>query len=279
MALALVASILIIIFQASVTRLIPLYAIGVFLSFTLSQGGMSRRWWKIGHLKPDEEIVERGSTLRYDSGWLYKMLVNGFGSICTFVVMIVFSVTKFSDGAWVVLILTPSLMAVFWLINRHYHRLARKLSLDHYSGPAPRVTRHRVIMPISGVHQGTLKALNYARMLSDDVTAVHVSIDPEETEKVQKKWSTWGDGTRLYILDSPYRLFIEPLLQYIDEILAHRQANEVITIVVPQFMASSSAQRALHMNTAEVLRKELLATPGIVVTDVPYQVSDIKERL
>jgi hypothetical protein len=240
---------------------------------------MSRRWWKIGHLKPGEEIVERGSTLRYDSGWLHKMLVNGFGSICTFVVMIVFSVTKFSDGAWVVLILTPSLMTVFWLINRHYHRLAGKLSLDHYAGPAPRVTRHRVIMPISGVHQGTLKALNYARMLSDDVTAIHVSIDPEETEKVQKKWSTWGDGTRLYIVDSPYRLFIEPLLQYIDEILAHRQANEVITIVVPQFMASSAAQRALHMNTAEVLRKELLATPGIVVTDVPYQVSETKERL
>ncbi|HEY5901211.1 MAG TPA: permease, partial [Anaerolineales bacterium] len=95
---------------------------------------------------------------------------------------------------------------------------------------------------------------------------------------VQKKWSTWGDGTRLYIVDSPYRLFLEPLLQYIDEILAQRQPNEVITIVVPQFMGSSAAQRALHMNTADLLRKELLATPGIVITDVPYQVSDSKEK-
>ncbi len=277
-ALAAIASLLIIIFQASVTRLIPLYAIGVFLSFTLSQGGMSLRWWKIGHLKQGEEIVERGSTLRYEKGWQYKMLVNGFGSVCTFVVMIVFSVTKFSDGAWVVLILTPSLMAIFWMIHRHYAKVARRLSLDHYAPPAPHVTRHRVIMPVSGVHQGTLEALRYARMLSHDVTAIFVAIDPAETEKLQKKWNAWGDGVRLLILDSPYRLFLEPLLRYIDEILAQRQPDEVITIVVPQFVAGSSLEMALHMNTAELLRKELLNTPGIVITDVPYQVSERKEN-
>ncbi|HEY5901738.1 MAG TPA: APC family permease, partial [Anaerolineales bacterium] len=229
MALAVVASVLIIIFQASVTRLIPLYAIGVFLSFTLSQAGMAHRWWKIGHLKEGEEIVERGSTLRFEPGWQHKMLINGFGSVSTFIVMIVFSVTKFADGAYVVLILTPSLMMIFWLIHRHYQNVARHLSLDHYLEAAPHATRHRVIMPISGVHQGTLEALRYARVLSHDVTAVHVSIDPDETARVQKKWSTWGDGTRLYIVDSPYRLFLEPLLQYIDEILAQRQPNEVIT--------------------------------------------------
>ncbi len=277
--LAIVASLLVILFKASVTRLIPLYAIGVFLSFTLAQVGMSRRWWRTRALKPGEEVHEAGTVLQYEPRWQVKMGMNAFGALCTFVVMLVFSLTKFRDGAYIVLIVMPLLMGLFKLINNHYRKIAGKLSLDHYAGPAPRNTRHRVIMPISGVHQGTLKALHYAHMLSDDVTAVHVSIDPEETEKVQKKWSTWGDGTRLYIVDSPYRLFIEPLLQYIDEILAHRQANEVITIVVPQFMASSAAQRALHMNTAEVLRKELLSTPGIVVTDVPYQVSDFKERL
>ncbi len=277
-ALALIASLLIVIFQASVTRLIPLYAIGVFLSFTLSQGGMSLRWWKIGRLKGDEEIAERGSTLRYEKGWQTKMLVNGFGAVCTFIVMIVFSVTKFSDGAWVVLILTPSLMAVFWIIHRHYGKVAKSLSLDHYTEPAPHVTRHRVIMPVSGVHQGTLEGLRYARMLSHDVTAVHVSIDLQETEKLQKKWTTWGDGVRLLILDSPYRLFIEPLLHYIDEILAQRQSNEVITIIVPQFVAGSPLENALHMNTADMLRKELLNTPGIVITDVPYQVSERKEN-
>ncbi|MFZ5858100.1 MAG: APC family permease [Chloroflexota bacterium] len=276
-ALAVIASLLIVIFQASVTRLIPLYAIGVFLSFTLSQGGMSLRWWKIGRLKDGQEVVERGSTLRYEKGWQYKMLVNGFGAACTFIVMIVFSVTKFSDGAWVVLILTPSLMAVFWLIHRHYAKVAHSLSLDHYTEPAPHVTRHRVLMPVSGVHQGTLEGLRYARMLSHDVTAVHVSIDPVETEKLQKKWATWGDGVRLLTLDSPYRLFIEPLLQYIDEIIALRQPNEVITIIVPQFVAGSPLESTLHMNTADMLRKELLNTPGIVITDVPYQVSERKE--
>jgi hypothetical protein len=277
-ALAIIASILIVIFQASVTRLIPLYAIGVFLSFTLSQGGMALRWRKIGKLKDGEQIVERGSTLQYEKGWQTKMLVNGFGAVCTFVVMIVFSVTKFSDGAWVVLILTPTLMAIFWMIHRHYVKVARRLSLDHYTEPAPHMFRHRVIMPVSGVHQGTLEGLRYARMLSRDVTAVHVSLDPTETEKLQKKWNTWGDGVRLFIVDSPYRLFVEPLLQYLDEILAQRQPNEVITIVVPQFVAGSFIENALHMNTAEILRKELLNTPGIVITDVPYQVSEKKEN-
>lgn len=277
-ALAVIASLLIVIFQASVSRLIPLYAIGVFLSFTLSQGGMALRWRKIGRLKAGEELVERGSSLRFERGWQYKMLINGLGAVSTFVVMIVFSVTKFRDGAWFVLILTPTLMLVFWRIHVHYRGLAGRLSLDHYEEPAPHVTRHRVIMPVSGVHQGTLQALRYARMLSNDVTAVHVSIDPLETEKVQKKWNTWGDGVRLYILDSPYRLFLEPLLVYIDEIIAQRQPNEVITIVVPQFVAASPVESVLHMNTAELLRRELLTTPGIVITDVPYQVAEAKEN-
>lgn len=277
-ALAILASVLVIVFQASVTRLIPLYAIGVFLSFTLAQIGMARRWWRTGHMKQGEEIVENGSALRYEPNWRVKMVMNSFGALCTGVVMMVFSITKFNDGAWVVLIITPLLIGLFRLINQHYRKLASKLSLDHYTEPAPHVFRHRVLMPVSGVHQGTLEGLRYARMLSHDVTAVHVSLDPTETEKLQKKWNTWGDGVRLFIVDSPYRLFIEPLLQYLDEILAQRQPNEVITIVVPQFVAGSFIENALHMNTAEILRKELLNTPGIVITDVPYQVSEKKEN-
>jgi len=271
-ALAIIASLLIIIFQASVTRLIPLYAIGVFLSFTLSQAGMALRWWKIGHLKGDETIVERGSTLRYEEGWKHKMFVNGFGSVCTFIVMIVFSVTKFRDGAWVVLILTPTLMAIFWMIHRHYSSLARGLSLEKYGEPPPYLGRHRVIVPLSNIHQGTLAALRYARMLSDDITAVHVSMEPDETEKVQKKWLMWGGGIRLVIVDSPYRLFLEPLLTYIEEILSNRQANETITIVVPHFVPGQKVYNALHLQTAEMLRKELLSKPGVVITEVPYQI-------
>src|SRR5512134_1094153 len=119
MSLAVVSSLLIIIFQASVTRLIPLYAIGVFLSFTLSQAGMARRWWKIGHLKAGEEIVEPGSTLKYENGWQYRMLINGFGAVCTAIVMVVFAVTKFREGAWMVLILTPALVTIFFSIHHH----------------------------------------------------------------------------------------------------------------------------------------------------------------
>ena len=270
--LAVIASILIIAFQASVTRLIPLYAIGVFLSFTLSQTGMARRWWKIGQLQPGIEIKERGSTLRYEKSWQIKMFINGFGAICTAIVMCVFAITKFRDGAYIILVLIPLLIMFFSFIHRHYTNVAKRLSLENYGEPPPYMTRHRVIVPMSGVHQGALAALRYARMLSNDVTAVHVSLDPEETEKVRNKWETWGRGTRLVIVDSPYRLFLEPLLNYIDEILSSRQANETITIVVPQFVPSKKLHNVLHMQTAEMLRRELLATPGVVITEVPYQI-------
>jgi amino acid transporter len=270
--LAIIASLLIVFFQASVTRLIPLYAIGVFLSFTFSQFGMALRWWKSGHLNPDQEIIKHGSTLRFDPLWKLKMVTNGFGALCTAVVMLVFAVTKFRDGAYVVLILIPVLVTILWVIHRHYSGVAKRLSLENYGEPPPYTGRHRVLVPVSNVHQGTLAALRYAHMLSDDVTAVHISTEPGETEKVQRKWETWGNTTRLVIVDSPYRLFLEPLLGYIEEIISSRQPNETITIVVPQFIPSKQIFNTLHMQTAEMLRKELLSKPGVVITDVPYQI-------
>jgi len=269
--LTFLACLLIVAFNASVTALIPLYAIGVFLSFTLSQAGMARRWWKSGHVRPGQEVRERGSILRHEASWQVKMVINGFGAVCTLVVMLVFAGTKFVDGAWIVLLLIPSLVAMFSYIHRHYRNLAAQLSLEEY-GPPPRVTRQRVIMPISGVHQGTLAALRYARSLSDDVTAVHVAIDPAETEKIRDKWESWGEGVRLVILDSPYRLLLEPLLQYIEEINAQRQLNETLTIVVPQFVPRHWWDNLLHAQTAAMLRLALLFRPGVVITDVPYQV-------
>lgn len=269
--LSALASLLIIIFKASVNALIPLYAIGVFMSFTLSQGGMALRWRKIGRLQPGQEIKERGSTLRYEENWTLKMIINGFGSVCTFVVMMVFAVTKFVDGAFVVLIIIPLLVAFFSLIHHHYRNLADALSLDYYGEPQ-RVGRHRVILPISGVHRGSLAALHYAQSLSDDVTAVHVSIDPEETEKVRRKWERWGNGIRLVMLESPYRLFLEPLLAYIEEVASARQPGEIITIVVPQFVPADNIANLLHMRTADYLRRALLSRPGVMVTDVPYQI-------
>ena len=270
-ALALIVCLLIVVFRASVTALIPLYAIGVFLSFTLSQAGMARRWWKASRLTPGQEVRERGSVLRYEPGGQVKIIVNGFGALCTAVVTLVFAVTKFRDGAWIVLLLIPLLVIGFSAINRHYRRLAARLSLDGYAEP-PRIARHRVILPISGVHQGTLAALRYACALSDDVTAVHVSIDPVEAERIRQKWEMWGKAVRLVILESPYRLMIEPLLQYIEKIAAQRQPNEIITIVVPQFVPKRWWHNLLHAQTATWLRLALLFRPGIVVTDVPYQV-------
>jgi amino acid transporter len=271
LALAIISSILVVAFKASVTKLIPLYAIGVFLSFTLSQTGMAKRWWKSGHLKADEEIVEPGSTIRYDKGWLHKMIINGFGALCTATVMVIFAVTKFKDGAWVVIVLTPVLVAIFFSIHHHYKNLANNLSLENHP-PRGHMRRNRVIIPISGVHNGTLAALDYAGTLSDDVTVVHISIDPKETDKLKEKWKVWGEGSRLLVLDSPYRVFMEPLLEYIDKLTALSMGNEIITIVVPQFIPKHWWTNVLHARTAETLRKALLHRSNIVITEVPYQI-------
>jgi hypothetical protein len=270
-ALALVAAILILLFDASVTALIPLYAIGVFLSFTLSQTGMAIRWNKIGKLKPGEEVKERGSTLRYESGWRVKMFINGFGAVLTAVVAVVFAVAKFTDGAYIILILIPIVVFILNRIHRHYRGLAGSLSLDDFGEPPP-ISRHRVILPVSGVHRGTLAALRYAQELSKDVTAVHVSVDPEDAERVRKKWDTWGEGVRLVILDSPYRLLMEPLLEYIETIDRERQPNDIITVVVPQFVPKRTAANLLHTQAATWLSLALRGRQGVVITDVPYQV-------
>jgi hypothetical protein len=129
-------------------------------------------------------------------------------------------------------------------------------------------------MPVSGVHQGTLSGLRYARMLSDDVTCVHIVIEPADAEKTRKKWEIWGEGVRLVMLDSPYRLFVEPLLDYIADIAEQRQPGEMITVVVPEFVSDNRWTSALHTNTAEILRTQLKNQHGIVITNVPYHVHE-----
>ena len=269
--LAVVSGLLVVLFKASVSSLIPLYAIGVFLSFTLSQTGMAVRWKKSGSLQEGVEIQERGSVLRREKGWQHKMVINGIGALVTFTVMIVFTVTKFKDGAWIIILLIPLLVAAFWGIHMHYRGLAKHLSLDNY-GSQPYLARNRVIIPIAGVHRGTLEALRYAKTLSDDVTAVHISIDASQAEKVREKWEVWGEGIRLLILESPYRLMVEPLLDYITEIHRQLNPNETITIVVPQFIPKHRWNYLLHTRTADTLRRILLNWPEVVIIEVPYQV-------
>jgi hypothetical protein len=188
--------------------------------------------------------LSSGIALRYNKGWRLKMFINGFGALCTAIVMVVFAVTKFREGAWIVLILTPVLVTLFFTIHHHYKDLASHLTLDKFSGLPARRTRHRVILPVSGIHQGALEALRYAKLLSDDVTAIHVSSIPE-TEKVRRNGKP-GERARLIILDSPFRL-LSSLYSSILEILDNRQPNETVTIVVPQFIPSKHWQSALHM--------------------------------
>ncbi|PIU90351.1 MAG: permease [Anaerolineae bacterium CG17_big_fil_post_rev_8_21_14_2_50_57_27] len=269
MALAMFASALVVAFKAETTALIPLYAIGVFLSFTLSQTGMAVRWWKSGHLKPDEEFVQQGGVVRYDPQWKLKLAINGFGAVLTAIVMSVFAVTKFLDGAWIVILLIPTLVFIFFRIHYHYKDVAASLSLEDY-GEAPRVQRNRVLLLISGVHRGVLHTLRYARSFSNDITAIYVTADPLEEEKLKKKWATWGDGVRLHIIESPYRRLIEPLIAYIDQMADHLGPHEMLTVVVPQFVPKHWIHSGLHMNTASLLRKALLKRQDIVIMEVPY---------
>ncbi len=267
--LAVVASVLVIAFQAQTSALIPLYAIGVFLSFTISQSGMAIRWWRSRNLKPGEEITQAGSVVHYEPNWKLKLGINGFGAAMSFVVMIIFAVTKFASGAWIIVIVIPVLVVLFLQIHNHYRSLAKQLSLDTFGAPT-RVRRNRVVLPIGGVHRGTLHALNFARSLSDDVTAVHVALDESEENKVRARWETWGDGVRLVLIPSPYRALIEPMIQYIREVAAQRQPGDMLTVVVPEFLPAKPWQNILHMQTAFFLRMGLLGLRNIVIMEVPY---------
>lgn len=258
-----IASLLIIIFNASVTALVPLWAVGVFLSFTLSQAGMARHWWKLG--KASQKEAKQSLP-----GWKWKLGINGLGSVVTAIVTLIFATTKFMDGAWIIVLLLPALVVMFIAIHRHYANLAKDLSLEQFGQPPP-FKRQRVIMPISSIHRGTLQALDYSLSLSQDVTVVHISIDPEQTDMLRQKWSWWGKGTRLVVIESPYRTFLEPFLEYVAELFSILQPNERLTIVVPQFVPRHWWHNLLHTQTAFWLRFALLGKRGIVITEVPYQ--------
>jgi len=253
--LGVLASLLIVAFRGDTHALLPLYAIGVFLCFTLSQAGMVVRWFR-----------------QRSAGWYWLALLNGVGATATLIVLGVIVVTRFTHGGWIVIVLVPLIVAMFMQIHRHYVRTAGQLSLEDYGAP-PRIRRHRVVVPVAGVHRGVLQALNYARTLSNDVTAVYVETDPADTQKLREKWAKWGDGLRLEILQSDYRSIVEPLLAYLDRIDAC-QKDDVITVVMPQFLASRWWHNILHNQTALLVRLALLFRRGMVVTDVPYQLKD-----
>jgi amino acid transporter len=271
--LALFAALLVVFFQANVNALIPLYAIGVFLSFTLSQAGMAVRFSKIGALEAAKVIRTRDTVLQHDPRWRPKQALSLVGALVTGVVTVIFASTKFSQGAWIVVLLIPLLVLMFYRIHVHYTHVADQLSLENPSHQRL-IRRHRVIVPIGGVHQGVLLALNYALSLSADVTAVHVAISPEEAASIRAKWEKWGNGIRLVVIESPFRDTIGPLIEYIERIEGHQESDDMLTIVMPHFVSAKWWQTFLHNQTALAIRLAFLFRKSTVVADVPYRLSD-----
>ena len=253
--LAIAASVLIIIFDATVTALIPLYAGGVFISFTIAQTGMVQRWRRL-----------RGP------GWQRGMLINGIGALTTFVVAIIVISQKFLLGAWILMILLPLIIVMFLVIHSHYVRAAKQLSLEGLAPPPP--LRNTVIVPVSTLHRGAINALKYAEAIAPgNVTAVHISMDPEQTRKIQERWQKWGGDVPLVVLESPYRSLVRPLLNYIEEVDA-RWDNDVVTVILPEFVPAKWWHNLLHNQTSLLIKGALLFRKNKVVTSVPYRLEE-----
>jgi amino acid transporter len=252
--LSCLSGVLLFAFGGDTHALIPLYMLGVFVSFTLSQAGMVIKWRR--ERKP---------------GWRLGSFVNGLGATLTLIVLFVVAITKFREGAWVIIALIPVLVAHFLAIHRHYDKVAKQLSLK---GLAVADKRHNtVIVPIGGVHRAVVQALEYARTLSDDVRAIYVDVDPHATKEIREDWSRWGKGIRLEILASPFRSVMEPLLEYI-ELTNDERPNDFITVLLPEFVPARWWHHLLHNQRALLIKGALLFRPNIVVTSVPYHLHD-----
>ena len=300
--LAIFASILVIAFGGDTSRLIPLYAVGVFLSFTLSQSGMVRHWLKVRaqspkkkkpRRRPEDDIHftqstvdreplpdaeleasdQRGSTFITDevtnsSHWKKSIVINAVGAVATFIVLCVFIATKFIHGAWIVVVVVPLLVFMFRAIHKHYVGVAKELSTEGLEELRP--IKHTVIVPISGIHRGVVGALQYAKSIAPDhVQAVYVDFDEEATVKLREKWERWGAGVKLVVLPSPYRELTRPLLRYIAR-LERAHDNDMVTVVLPEFVPAKWWQHLLHNQSSLMLKGALLFKKGVIVTSVPY---------
>ena len=248
--LAGLAAALIIVFGGDTHALIPLYAVGVFISFTLSQAGMVRHW-----------LTDGGA------GWRWRLGVNGVGALVTGAVTVVIAVTKFTHGAWIVVLLIPLLVLGFRAIHRHYDTVAHELSLVHLVEEPP--VNNTVLVLVGDLHMGVVKALRYAQSLSPSPKAVYVELDPSATARLEERWSKGGCGVPMVVLASPYRSMLRPLLDYIGRI-RERDANSVVTIVIPEFVPRRWWQHLLHNQTALLVKGALLFRRGVVVVDVPF---------
>jgi len=245
---------LIILFNGDTHALIPLYAVGVFLSFTISQAGMVKRW-----------LVKKGPH------WEKKLLVNGIGAVTTAIATLIIASTKFAHGAWIVIVLIPLLIMFFRAIRSHYKAVSEQIALSRgHRPPLPR--RNIVVLPIGGVNRAVIRAVDYARSRSGDIRAVLVDVDPEETARVEIQWAQWGCGVPLTVLPSPYRSVLSSLLDYLEQVLQKDQECWV-TVVIPEILPARWWQNILHNQRAFMLKGALLFKERVILTDVPYHLT------
>ena len=244
------AAVLLVTFGGDTHALIPLYMIGVFLSFTISQAGMVVHW---------KALRQRG--------WRWNSAVNGTGSVVTALVLIVVAITKTHEGAWIIMLLIPLLVVVFRITKGHYTAVAAQLTLTDWQPPERH--QNRVIVPVSGVQRAVVSALDYARTLSPDVRAVYIDIDPAVTGQVQSDWAKWGRGIPLVVLASPFRSLMEPLLEYVEQLdAAHK--DDYITVVLPEFVPARWWHHLFHNQRALLIKGAFLFKPHTIVTSVPF---------
>jgi amino acid transporter len=251
--LTVLAILLIVVFRCDTDALIPLYAVGVFISFTLSQAGMVHHWW-----------VDKGS------GWRWRLVINGTGALLTGIVTLVIAATKFTHGAWIIVVVIPLLVIWFMKVHHHYEDLAPQLSVDDWEGPSP--LRHTVLVLVGELNRDVVRALQYVRSLAKETTslrAVYVELDPTQTQGLEEKWVKWGQGVPLVVLDSPYRSLLQPLLEYLDQLQAPED-NHVVTVVLPEFIPARWWQQLLHNQRALLIKGALLFRENTVVADVPF---------
>jgi len=251
-------ALLIVLFRGNTHALIPLFAVGVFMAFTFSQAGMVVHWLRL-----------RGSR------WWGKALINGFGMLVTAATLIIVTISKFSQGAWITILLIPLIVTVFLSIRRHYQSVARQLSLNGLPPSLLPPPTPRVVVPISGVHRGVIEAVNFARSISDDVIALYIELEPGDCKNVKKDWESWWPDVPLVVKQSPYRSIISPLIDFLDETdLEHNDGQQAI-VILPEFIPVHWWQGLLHNQAGWLIKAALLyrrRQHGYqqVIIDVPY---------
>ena len=248
--LAGVAAVLVVAFRGDAHALIPLYAVGVFVCFTLSQAGMVQHWRRCR-----------------EPGWRWRMTLNGVGAVATALVVLVQVGTKFTEGAWIVVLVIPLFILTLRGIHRHYERFAKEIL---YTGQAPLLfLHHTVLVPVSDITKATAGALVYATTISEDVRAVYVETDAEATETLQRRWEEWDIGVPLVVLPSPFRSVLRPLVEYVDGLEARHEAD-VVSIVVPEIVPRRWWEHLLHNKTALYIKTLFLFRPNVIITAVPF---------